>query len=214
VTKKSVLVLVAVSTAWFADVGATAQSRDEFVPPHRRGRLRADLRGVREVPASRAATRLVLRHALQDETEISTDSTTVTLRAPDPRPTSTWARHTRTAAFHLALRHPTNPGPTGTPAAAPRAVTGPKPRALSPRPASWPPDRHRGRASSAELSGRSRRASRMQRPQHRGSVRRDPGPDQVRVTPLPDAGDLPPGPKPWRCDAVSARSGPSTWNGH
>jgi hypothetical protein len=116
-TKKSVLVLVAVSTALFADVGATAQSRDEFVPQHRRGRLRADLRGFREVPAVSSSARGSFFATLsQDETEIQ-----YRLDYSDLEGTVTQAH------IHLGATHTnggisiwlcgtaTNPGPTGTP---------------------------------------------------------------------------------------------------
>ena len=72
-TKKSVLVLAAVSTVLIAGVGATAQSRDDagFVPQHRRGRLRADLRSFNEVPTLSTGARGSFFGTLsEDETEI------------------------------------------------------------------------------------------------------------------------------------------------
>jgi CHRD domain len=72
-TKKSVLVLAAVSTAVFADVGATAQSRVGSGPvsQHRRGRLSADLRSYNEVPTLSTSGRGSFFGSLsEDETEI------------------------------------------------------------------------------------------------------------------------------------------------
>ena len=188
--RKSILASAAVAAALVAAVGTMAASHDDDHGGSRSRRLKADLKGFGEVPAVSTPARGSFRAVLsQDESAIEyrldySDLQGTVLQSH----IHVGAHHTNGGISVWLCGNPsTTPPiitpPAGTPTCGAPGATDRKPGAPSP-PQRRRPSRAADRARGVRRAGPGHQVRRhlRQRPYHAGPGRRDPGPDQGRLS--------------------------------